>query len=463
MLWPRLLLLVPVAAHDYEPYDFEEATEKKKNKFPFLVELPDAEAFDEQVRRVAKADQSFSGNMDMSKRPPYAPLVLFHMPWCKHCQATLPELNKASANLEKAAKAGQFQHSWALPKLFTFSCEAPGGKAVCDEFCGTNFPTILLFRNQRTVLFNRPRTEQVLTWWIHRVSRHPVTMVQSMEHVNSYASHETTFILSLPQKDMQDNSKVEILSDIAIDYLDKFFFFITEENSEVGKKMGKAPSMTVRGPPQLELSPLPFKEEFSRESVQDWVTYNQFAAVIKITPWSFHDLRSTGYTVVVFAHARGKQAAKQRQMWADKVAELRSNGKYLFGVINASDSDSADLFKNYFPLLAPSVTSMPKIFAFHSTATSTMKYWEDPEFSSFGDLTLEKIDTFLATRENLQEPTTAHWFKEKRKLYIRYAGRDTTSMITAVALPLCILGICYMCVKTICGPDDEEESKSHKD
>merc|ERR1719487_138431 len=70
----------------------------------------------------------------------------------------------------------------AVPKFFAIECDLEADKkALCEEYTSTNFPCIKLFRDQREVLFNRPRIANTFAWWSTYVSRRATGVITDTE------------------------------------------------------------------------------------------------------------------------------------------------------------------------------------------------------------------------------------------------------------------------------------------
>merc|ERR1711908_173930 len=134
----------------------------------------------------------------------------------------------------------------------------------------------------------------------------------------------------------------------------------------------------------------------------------------------------SGLLVVTLVHDSSMQGAKVKRRFERKAAELRPSGKYLWATLNASAEDADDIFSNRLPLLSSSFTSLPRIIVF--SGRGGFRYWEDPSFFSIDNVTLTALDALLANAEALQDDTASGWYKEKHKMYYRFAKRDWMSM-----------------------------------
>jgi len=422
------------------------ASEGKARGSPYIEELT-AETFMEKVVKVANGTDN----------PLYAPFVMFHMPWCDHCQKTIPELEETAEKVAKVAEQGQLRQYPAVPRFFMLSCAAKGTDEICDNHTGKSYPSLVIFRDRRALKFNRPRLASVITWWTFRVTRPAVLATKSRAFVDSTAEQEVVFLLHLRSESGSDAHLLRFWEHLALDYIEQYSFLYTVDDTPLGKSLGAVPSVHVLGPALLGLQPLPLEGPLDRASLKAWVNYNQFPPVTAVSPWAFGEMRRSELTVVTLVHAGNAMARRARKEFEEKAVELRKNGKYLFSTLNSTDEDNAYFLSSTFPLLAPSVNPLPRIFAF-SAAGGRLRHWEDPEFPSVDRLTIEAIEGLLSSPEAYHDESLASWVKERRKLVYRFASRSWTSLLLAVSIPslscLFIYACCQAVFQALCAPDE---------
>merc|ERR1719329_345553 len=86
------------------------------------IEILSAETFHKEIAKVVNNTENPA---------PYTPLVMFHMPWCEHCRATIPELEQSAEQIVQAHKQGQLRDMQTVPKFFMLSCSETGAKEIC--------------------------------------------------------------------------------------------------------------------------------------------------------------------------------------------------------------------------------------------------------------------------------------------------------------------------------------------
>jgi len=408
-----------------------------------FVEVLSAESFNEKITKVLN---------DTESPAPYTPLVMFHMPWCEHCRATIPELEQSAEQIVQASRQGQLPDMQTAPKFFMLSCSEPGAKDICDYHTGSSYPGIIVFRDQRAIRFNRPRMAQVITWWTVRVMMPAVAQVDSIQPYKAHAEHEVVFLIHVRP---QDADILEAWKEIALDNLGVYTFFMALKGSDASKSLPAAPSIHVEGPKDMGLAPLPFSaNRWDQESLEAWIQFNQFPPISELSFRTWYDIRKSSLTVIVLVHSGGPAGTKAREAFEAKVRELRPLGSYLFAVLTYGDEESKELVNKDFPLLSPAVLPLPRVFA-ASEDGGSVRYWEDPEMSNVTDLTIASIEALLGNSEALQDSSSGAWFKGKRKIYVRFASQSFITLTVAIVVPILVVAFFALCCRAICSSDDE--------
>lgn len=417
-----------------------------KPDFKYVTEL-NPTTFKEMVYGVA------NGTDTDKKQPPYYPLVMFHVSWCKHCRHALPEFENAAKMVAEQQKSGQHRMA-VFPKFFVFECDTPAEhKPVCDMYVGGNYPVIKTFRDRRSVHFNRPRMAQTFAWWAMHVSRPPIVEFPDA-HLDGEAfdsPQSPLFVLHAdPSKD------VELFShwrDVALDNIEEHSFAFVRPGSKAAKKLPPTPSVTVRG---QGLEPVPLDGPINRDSLSDWVNFNQFLPVAELSPYTFSALKSSGYVVVTLMY-KGEDSPALKQ-FEFKAKQFRQNRQFLFASVNVAKEDDADFIEHTFPILSTKFSTPPLIFAFQDDG-----YWESPSMKDPAALSMESIGALLADADAFQDKSTASWIKEKRKISWRFASGSSVGMMVSVFIVLALLGLTKFCcipaVKGIFSSDDEPDKR----
>lgn len=388
--------------------------------------------------------------------PPYYPVVMFHVSWCKHCRHALPEFEKAAQMVEEEKKNGKRRFP-VYPKLFLIECDTPPEhKPVCDMHVGSNYPVIKTFRDRRSVHFNRPRMAQTFAWWALHVSRPPLVQVDDGEALQPREN-----ILWLMHVDIEKD--IDIFNhwkEVAIDNIEDHTFAFVRPGSKAGKMLPPPPSVAVVG---LGLEPVEFEGSFTREALSEWVNFNQFAPVAELSPYTDSALRKSGFVVVALMYRSKDEKSRALGEFEFKAKQMRAKRQFIFASIDVSQEENMDYMKREFQLVEiafrMSPTFAPLIFAFEGKDI----YWESPSMREPSELSMESIGAFLSDSEARQDKTSASWFKMKRKIVWRFANGSTTGMVVTSAIVLAVLAgmkfCCIPCVKGIFASDDEEEDK----
>jgi thiol-disulfide isomerase/thioredoxin len=414
-----------------------------KNQY---VEELTAQSFVERVEKIANG----------SDIPSYQPLVMFHMPWCEHCRKTVPELEEAASKVAQAVERKKVTHH-VVPKFFMLSCASNGSDGICKTHAVRSYPSIIAFREGRSIRYTRPRAAGVLTWWALRVTRLAVTNASSKAVVDSTAEQEVTFVLNLAVDSANSTQLLRTWETLALDYIEDYTFFHTLPDSPLGRMLGQAPSVYVQGPSSMRLVPLPIAYPINASSLRAWVNYNQFSPVVNVNPKTLGGLRRSGLTVVALVHSTSPVAKAALRDFQAKAMELRTSSKFLFGSMNSTDEDTISLLNSKFPLLAPSLLAFPAIFVF-ANVQGQLVYWEDPRFVSVNELTVGAIERLLADPIARHDESLASWLRERRKMISRFASRSRTGLLLVLVTP--IAAFCFLCAcckalwRALCAEDD---------
>jgi len=416
-----------------------------KPDFAFAMEL-DPESYEEKVMQVT--------NQSGFASPPYFPVVMFHMSWCKHCRHALPEFEQAAEKVHNAVLSNSFEGYKAIPKFFLLECDLSSEhRAICDQHTETRYPAIRMFRDSRAIEFNRPRIADVFASWASRVARPPIMMMMEMSQLEAASRHQTIFILCAdPAKDL---AAVKAWEQVALDKLDTHSLLLVTPDSQAGQSLGPSLSVTARGP---GIKPLPFVEEVTYEKLAEWVNFNQFLEIEQLSPYTGHHLKSSQLDVVVLAYS-SKDSTHQKVLdsFVAKAKHLRQSGKKIFATVDVSSADDAEYLEAIFPLVAPSRARYPQVFAL----AGADRYWEQPGLVDPSSLSAESIDALLASAEALQDGSVWSMIKDRRKRIVRYASGSAVGLAVTVLGPLLLLVAGRSGVRSLLA-DDEAPTAEQK-
>jgi len=430
----------------------DDEDDPERPDFKYAVEL-DHTNFKEMVYKVT------NGTKDTKERPPYYPVVMFHVSWCKHCRHSLPEIEKAAQMVDEAVKAGRYaQYMAAPPKFFVMECDlVPEHKPICDMHVQSNYPVIKLFRDNRAFHFNRPRIASTFAWWAGHVSRPPISQLSSKAEIKMLEENSPVFILS---GDFAKHAEIiEEWKHVALDNVEDLRFAITAADSELSKALPAAPSVSVKGK-GYEPIPLEVFGGLDREAIGQWVNFNQFKPLVELDAYSASPLKKSNIIVITLLYHGDKKIrseGKSGQLLAQfesKARELRRDGQYFFAELDLTKEGNTDFIRYAYPLLDPTLSPPPCMFAFKGWDT----YWESPSFTDPAMLSEESIQALLADSEALQDGSSLAWVKEQKKKYFRRSIASfgfTLGLVIAFTLPLLILACLWRCCKSLCASEDE--------
>eukprot|EP00811_Abedinium_folium_P034524 NODE_7399_length_1582_cov_6.797251.p1 GENE.NODE_7399_length_1582_cov_6.797251~~NODE_7399_length_1582_cov_6.797251.p1 ORF type:complete len:463 (-),score=102.20 NODE_7399_length_1582_cov_6.797251:76-1464(-) len=451
-LLPRLLLIIAAVCAGAAEADKKKKSKKRqqprhtestghdedppKPKFKIVTELT-AETFVRDVRDM------INGSFGPGESPPYYPLVMFHMSWCKHCRHALPEFEEAAGVVKQYEKNLQGQ---VPPKFFLLECDATKeATAVCNRYSSASFPVIKLFRPGRALLFNRPRISQTFSWWAMHSSRAVVRELGEEAHWNSIPSHTTVFALTASTA---DKTLLEVWQSLAFDFIEEYYFLMVPSTSPFGRTAPSVPHVTVRGP---RLEPRLHDGLYDRESLYAWINTNRFPIVSEVDERSGFDLMSSELPVVTFVHRHNSSAADPLRRFAEAARDLgRATNRFVFATANITTQEQYRFMARWFPLMTEN-----HIFVFRSRHF----YWEDPALQDASQLSIETLEALLANSEALHDGSVGSWAKAQRKYIYRYASSSIAGFLIVFHSALACMGCCWICVRDLFRSDEAVAKK----
>jgi len=425
-----------------------------------IIPITDASEFQEQVEDIVNSS-------DSGRAASYYPVVQFHVSWCEHCKAAMPELDKAASQILDSvhdSRGGSYGGGGlpVPPKFFHVQCDK-AGRAItrlCDKHVGTHFPSLIVFREGRIYRFiNRPRAKSVYTMWIKRVIRPFVMGVDSMSQVQKW--HEPNFVLKAKG---DDNDKIELWAKLAAKqvYLEEYSF--TFMDASTGGSVDA--EVLMYAPPAAGLSPLPFTGDFDDEdafsNLEGWVDTNRFPIIGNLErPINLHNYRESKRKIVFLVHGGGKSGNEARKDFGAFVKAERPSCSYIFVSVDASQEQEQAALDVNFPLLAPTVASYPKIFGMIGES-----YYEDPNLNDMKSIRVDALEALFADPEARQERSSwMHWAKAKKKIYMRFARKSAANTVLAIAMPILALAILHtvgkMFIGSLSSTDDDTDKQEN--
>jgi len=412
-----------------------------------IVPITEMSEFQEQVEDIVNSS-------DYGRAASYYPVVQFHVSWCEHCKAAMPELDKAASQIMDSAH----DRGGVPPKFFSVQCDKVSRAItrLCDKHVGTHFPSLVVFREHRIYHFtNRPRTQAVFHFWINRVTRPFVMGVSSVNQVQRWK--EPSFILKAKP---DDNDKIEMWAKLAAkqEYLEDYAFTFIDSTGDLADDA----EVLMWAPPAAGLSPLPFTGDFDDEDayskLEAWVDTNRFPIIGSFgNSLELHKYQESKRKIVILVHGGGKSGKQSRDTFGAFAKAERPSCSYIFVTVDASEEKAQAMLEEVFPLLAPALASYPQVFGMIGKT-----YFEDPALN-VNDLRVDALEALFADPEARQDTSWLDWAKAKKKIYMRFAKKNVANSILSVAMPILVLAIAYtigkMVVESLSSTDDESEKQ----
>eukprot|EP00930_Biecheleria_cincta_P082388 TRINITY_DN72125_c0_g1_i1.p1 TRINITY_DN72125_c0_g1~~TRINITY_DN72125_c0_g1_i1.p1 ORF type:complete len:557 (+),score=87.35 TRINITY_DN72125_c0_g1_i1:77-1747(+) len=426
-----------------------------KPEFKFAEELTPA-SFREKIYDVTNATGSDS------ESAPYFPVVMFHVSWCKHCRHALPEFEEAAKSVEHRIQSGQVRHLRleAHPKFFLIECNTDKEhEELCKAYTGTNYPVIKLFRNHRSMNFNRPRVAGTFAWWATYLSRAPIYGAATQEDLEAAQATAGGQLFILHAHNIKHTDAILQWKDVALDNLEDFVFALVHAETQITTKLPSAPGVTVWG---KGLQPVEFQGEMTHGRLAAWVKFNQFEPVVRVSYDTAHSLANCGLPVVCLTFSSNSSShSKVKPQFEANAEQLRKQQRVVFATADIGSSDVGNFLSRTFPLVGPGVSQPPHIFVFQGMDV----YWESSALQDPKELSLAAIENLMAdSHAMIQRGTAFGWLKEKGKLYLRYASHSIFSLLFALAVPLVALACLGFCAREILSSDTPDApAKSKKE
>lgn len=401
----------------------------------------------EALDHIKFADQ-VTPNIDL-KSPPYWPFVMFHVSWCKHCKHALPEFHKAAGMIHKA----DLSDYPANPKFFTIECDNPLEKTICEQYVGSSFPSLMIFREGKFIKFDRPRLAQTIAWWGSRMSRPALYEVPHKQAIEEMSRSEPIFVIQVP--DVESKQVVAAWSRIALGFMDRYTFGIVNDIM-LARDLNLGP-MQIFAPKTYGLETLKFEGAISdEEDLRKWVQFNRHPPMTQIGPYTASEISSSGLPVVVLVIS-GKDSQDPDRINSFKerarLIRKRDTQSVLWGTLNLTEEHNLDMLQHNWPL----VEDAPRVFAFAGTPSKDPRYWEDSSLIHPGNVTAASVAALLASEWALHEDSVISWGKDKGKRYVRLATGSTLGLLAAIAMPLLFLSCCSWCCSALMAIDAEIE------
>lgn len=460
LLFGAVVLVSTVPRGISGPYEYrvdplETYSADEEDDETFLAEnleaIYDASEFEDKIVKMAN-------NSDTTVKPEYYPTVLFHVSWCKHCHDAMKELNRAASKVFAELKGEKKQS--IRPKFFTVQCDSKDKslKNICVDYVPNGFPSLTMFRQHRQFVYgNRPRKWDIFRWWVKRMLRPLLHSVEKKQHLHKIG--EPTFIM---KADNLQTKYVETWQELAHYHMEECTFAVTSSTSEIGVKMpSDEPSIQMYASDGAGLTPIPFTDVFQIAELKKWVAINLMPLLVESKEIYFEMLRKSDVPTVVLIHGGGRKGRRNLAVFATYIKNIRPRGGFAFMALDASEETDKQTIYDTFPLLIPQVAEYPRIIIFQGST-----YWEDPAMDDISKATPEALQALMENGDARQARETMDWFKEKWKIYIRFANKSLQNTLLAIVMPALFVFLVWRIfgpiITSFCAADDEDDEDDNK-
>merc|ERR1712190_415075 len=165
----------------------------------------------------------------------------------KESKLTLPEFEKGAQYFKSLRSEGKLNGLERTVKFFVIECDrSKENRKLCERYVGTQYPELKLFRDARALRFKGEwRFGKTMVDWAAHVSRPTVLQVSTKSEIDSYTEYGTLFMIKA-----ETSSHPALLRtwvELSYEYIEEFYLAVVPPDSDVGKLMPPAPSVTVRG------------------------------------------------------------------------------------------------------------------------------------------------------------------------------------------------------------------------
>jgi protein disulfide-isomerase A1 len=123
-------------------------------------------------------------------------IILFHAPWCEHCDTLKPEFVKAGENLSKH-----------LGVAFAMA-DCDKHPSIQDEYEIEGFPTISLFHKEKKSDYLSGRNAESIVNWVNRKLASKVELINSHEVMSQFMEGTENRVLAVYTKDMDEELEI---------------------------------------------------------------------------------------------------------------------------------------------------------------------------------------------------------------------------------------------------------------
>mmetsp|Transcript_95161 Transcript_95161/g.217907 ORF Transcript_95161/g.217907 Transcript_95161/m.217907 type:complete len:451 (+) Transcript_95161:31-1383(+) len=407
--------------------------------------------------------------------------IMFHVNWCEHCKASLPEFHQA-ATMTADHYASAESIPGLPPRYFTMDCSEHSSNlqvgTVCKKYAETKFPSLIMVRGKRHFQFDRPRMSQVIAWWGLRMSRPPVMHMLDAkglkEQIN--AAEELTFVLCADASE----EFIQEWPQVAEQFMDKYSFLLLSDKpgcDKLRKNTGMTGSpLLVADPGSHSISPVPYAGKLTEKRAVRWVNLHRWSRVIPLNNYSVGEVLAVELpTVVVTYNSENTPEAEEATRVAEALADERreciaredcftsQKGGVLLASVDLADEGNVDMLGTHFTLASD---PFPRVFVAVTKEREHHVYWENHQRLNLQNAKLDRAFDLMKDDSSMQYSgpmmSKALWSFNVRqgKKVVRFASRSVGHLVGVVAATLGLAAACFFSCKGICA--DEEEDRKDK-
>lgn len=381
----------------------------------------------------------------------YHPFVMFHLSTCEICKETMPIFHKTGKKVYNEVRAGKLGKDRLFPKFFSMNCDGEETEEICAPLTRGAYPTLLFFRNNHSYKFDRPRTIDVMVWWVERLTRHPVLEPSTQEHLANLGWAEPCMTLFLASG-MKKEKREEVYRawvDISYDYIETYNFALVRDG-QLTRLAGGNPngSLTVHAHEDLGYDAvLPFEKPFTKKRMKDWVHFNRFPTVLSLMPYNLEEVMKAGLPVVALVHWNDADAL---EFFKQQVIPLRPSKRFLFAQVNMSFEVATELVSVLFPLVS---FNLPRVFIFDPAVTlQNVSYYFDVKVLNMDNVTLASITEVHGNPEARHGGSEfKDFWSERFYLYSQMITSSWHNLFMFLGFISVVVAVFFHCLKALFG------------
>ncbi|KAH3869164.1 protein disulfide-isomerase-like [Dreissena polymorpha] len=255
-------------------------------------------------------------------------LVEFYAPWCGHCQALVPEYEKAAQTL--AAEGSEIR----LAKV-----DATIQQKSAAKYEVKGYPTIKFFRNGKPSDYNAGRTAADMVNWLKKKTGPPAVTLSTVEEANKMIEKDEVVVIGYFKE--ADSDAAKVFNEVAASTDDIPFGITTNKDLFKEHEMESDGVMLFK---KFDEGKNRFDGEHTAENLKNFITSNQLPTVIEFTQESAQKIFGGDVKTHILLFSDNVEKDSDN-MVAYKEAATGFKGKVLFIYININDEDNGRILE----------------------------------------------------------------------------------------------------------------------